>query len=142
MSLLQSLASSVSILFSSDPAVFALQVGAVAVSAIVIYTVLFTTRDILIRSSSTVAQVGSILLVAAFPIVGFFLYLLVRPSRTLYEKALRKDLNEIVVRLREMQKKGAPLKILKKPSALPLKRKLLASEHSELEETADTPVSA
>jgi|GEM_PF-6140478 len=91
------------LMFSAEPAVLALQIGATALSAVVIYTVLFTTRDVLIRSRSVVFQVVSILGVAVLPVVGFFLYFLVRPSQTLAERSMQKDLTEVLVRLREME---------------------------------------
>lgn len=95
-----------------------MQIAAVIASGIVLYTVLYTTRDIVLRSTSTLAQVGAILLVAALPIVGFALYFLLRPSRTLFEKSLRRDITEMIVRLRETERKSQPLKIVKKPQAM------------------------
>lgn len=126
MTFFESILSTTATLFSSDPAVFALQIAAVVASALVIYTVLYTTRDILLRSSSTLAQVGAILLVAALPIVGFFLYFLVRPSKTLFEKSLRRDLTELIVRTRETERKSEHLKILKRP--LPPVQKFVKKE--------------
>lgn len=100
--------SAASLIFSSDPTVFAMQVGAIVASAVVIYTVLWTTKDVIARSRSTLFQVSSILLSAALPVVGFFLYLLLRPTTTNAERALRKDMTEILVRLRESGKTVAP----------------------------------
>lgn len=102
------LPAAVRVMFSSDPTVFALQVGAVIASAAVIYTVLFVTRDVIIRSRSIVFQVFSILLTAALPLAGFLLYFLMRPSTTNAERALQKDVTEMLVRLREHDRKDLP----------------------------------
>lgn len=59
---------------------------------VVVFLVLFVTRDILLRTHSFVFQTFCILLVALLPFVGFFLYLLVRPSQTLAEQAMRHDI--------------------------------------------------
>ncbi|MEQ1849423.1 MAG: hypothetical protein ABL890_02430 [Candidatus Peribacteraceae bacterium] len=101
MNLSAFLPSSLSVFFSADdPVIFALQVAAVCASVIVVYSVLFVTRDVILRSQSVLFQVFSILVTAALPVAGFFLYLLMRPATTNADRALRKDITEMLVRLR------------------------------------------
>lgn len=72
--------------------VLAVQIAMAFALFIVVFFVLFATRDILLRTNSFLLQMFCILLVALLPILGFFLYLLVRPSQTLAEKAMRHDI--------------------------------------------------
>ncbi len=56
--------------------------------------IVWTFRDIRARSRDLLAQVLAILLVALFPLVGLFLYLLMRPKDTLaesYDRALEEE---------------------------------------------------
>lgn len=62
------------------------QSGIIVVSAILLFLLLFTLRDVLLRTRSFGYQFFCILLVGALPILGFLLYLLIRPSRTLNER--------------------------------------------------------
>lgn len=73
-------------LFSQQPAIRDIQVLLLIAAVVAVYLVFFTTRDIILRSKSTVMQVFSIVLVAGLPIVGFFLYLLFRPGSTVRER--------------------------------------------------------
>lgn len=80
-----------------------------------VFLVFYVTRDILSRTHAFVAQILCILLVAAFPLIGFFLYLLVRPGRTLKEREMEMTLHESLLMLKELREKvsGSPAPILK-----------------------------
>lgn len=69
---------------------------------IVAYLVLFATRDILLRTHSFGIQVLCILLVALLPVLGFLLYLLVRPSKTNAEKKMQADLHLLLEKVSAM----------------------------------------
>lgn len=83
-------------LITDNPAIRMIQISLLGVAAVAIYLVFFTTRDILLRTRSFFYQLGCIFLVAILPIVGFFLYLLIRPARTLKEREIEKLLKKIV----------------------------------------------
>ncbi|MBI3618728.1 hypothetical protein HY213_01695 [Candidatus Peregrinibacteria bacterium] len=57
-------------------------------SFLAVFFVLFTARDILLRTHLFLLQACSILLVALFPIGGFLVYLLIRPPRTIKDRAM------------------------------------------------------
>lgn len=80
---------------------------------LVIFLVLFATRDIILRTHSFLLQVVCILLVAAFPIVGFLLYLLIRPSRTLAQRELEKQVENLLSRLQGNKKDAKDGKVSK-----------------------------
>lgn len=61
-----------------------------------IFLVFFTTRDVILRTHSFLYMLFSILLVALLPGVGFLLYLLIRPARTIKERELEKMLKDIL----------------------------------------------
>ena len=82
--------------FSDNPSVLIAQVSMIVAACVVIFLVLLATRDILMRTDSLLIQVLCIILVAVLPVVGYLLYLLVRPSRTLSEKKLQGDLEELL----------------------------------------------
>ncbi len=75
------------------------------IACIVVFFVLFTLRDILLRTSSFLYQIFCILLVAALPLLGFLLYLLIRPSRTIAERRLESKVDEILEKFASHQKK-------------------------------------
>lgn len=85
-------------LLSEDPATRMLQGGVILGSAVSVYLLFFATRDVLLRSSSLLVQLLCIVLVAALPIVGFFLYLLLRPASTLRVREMERLLRELVQR--------------------------------------------
>ena len=93
-SLLSILAESFSWL-SDDPVLQVVQVLLIFLAAILIFFVFFTTRDILLRSHSLVYQVGSIALVALIPVIGFLIYLLIRPQRTIRQRELEQKVEEM-----------------------------------------------
>jgi hypothetical protein len=72
-----------------------LQAAVIAISVILLFLLLYTLRDILLRTRSFLYQFVCILLVGALPILGFLLYLLIRPARTLKER----ETEEMVRRL-------------------------------------------
>lgn len=89
---------------ASDPTVLAVQlflgVGAFAL----VFLVLFATRDILLRTNSFLYQIFCILLVALLPVVGFLLYLLIRPPRTIAERAMHHDIIALLTKLHGAKK--------------------------------------
>lgn len=72
------------------------QLSLLGLAIVAIYLVFYATRDILLRTRSFVYQICCILLVAVLPILGFFLYLLVRPASTLRERELEKMLKKVL----------------------------------------------
>ncbi len=84
-------------------------------ASFVVFLVLFATRDILLRSSSFVFQIFCILLVALLPVIGFLLYLLIRPSRTIADKKLSRQVEALLERIAPLQKKPVLPDNAKKP---------------------------
>ena len=80
---------------ADDPMLRLLQGGLLLLGFLVVFLVFFTTRDILLRTQSFIYMFLSILLVAALPIMGFLLYLLIRPARTLKEKEMEAMVREL-----------------------------------------------
>jgi len=60
----------------------------IALSIILVFLILYATRDILLRTHSFVYQFVCIVLVALLPGLGFLLYLLIRPARTTWQKEM------------------------------------------------------
>lgn len=83
-------------LLTDNPAIRALQLSLLGTAGVAIYLVFFATRDILLRTRSFVYQLACILLVAVLPVVGFFLYLLIRPATTIRERDMEKMLKKIL----------------------------------------------
>jgi|GEM_PF-2315943 len=81
---------------SDNPTLRGAQLGLIALGAVAVYLVCYTTRDILLRTRSFAYQLGSILLVALVPLVGFFLYLLMRPARTLKQREMERMLRKLL----------------------------------------------
>lgn len=81
---------------TDHPAIRAVQISLLCVAGVAMYFVFYATRDILLRTRSFLYQLGCILLVAVLPILGFFLYLLIRPSTTIRERELEKMLRKIL----------------------------------------------
>ncbi len=73
---------------SQDPLLRVVQVGMLLAGVIAVFLVFYTTRDILLRTSSFLYMFLCILLVAFIPVIGFFVYLLIRPARTIKEREL------------------------------------------------------
>lgn len=85
---------------SDNPALRILQGGLLLLGVVAVFLVCFTTRDIILRTRSFIYQLFSILLVALLPVFGFFLYLLIRPARTVKERELE-DMVRKVLRFTE-----------------------------------------
>lgn len=85
-----------SLLATFSPAV---QLMVVVLSVVAVFFVFLTTRDILLRSSSLAVQLLCIVLVSVVPVIGYFLYLLVRPARTIKERHTEELLQDILVRV-------------------------------------------
>lgn len=102
---LQSFAQPWLVFLAEDPALRLLQGGMLLVGVVVIFLVFFTTRDILLRTHSFWYMFLSIVLVAALPVVGFFLYLLIRPSRTNKEREMEELFTEVLVAVRQSQRR-------------------------------------
>lgn len=81
---------------ADDPMLRVLQLGMILLGSLVIFLVFYTTRDILLRTQSFFPMFFCILLVAFLPLVGFFLYLLIRPPRTLKEREMERMLRSLV----------------------------------------------
>jgi len=84
------------VFLAEDPALRLLQLGMLFVGVIVIFLVFFATRDILLRTHSFWYMFFSIILVAFFPVIGFFFYLLLRPARTIKEREMEEALHRIL----------------------------------------------
>ena len=108
MDFLTSSMQTVSAFFSSNPSVFAVQSAMMAAAAGVVFLVLFATRDIMLRTHSFVYQVFCILIVAVLPVLGFLLYILIRPSRTLTERRLERKMDAVLQRLQPLQQQKKP----------------------------------
>ena len=100
--------SSWSSFFSSNPTLFLLQILMLTAAVVLVFLVLFTLRDVLLRTHSFLFQVFSILLVAALPFFGFFLYLILRPSRTNAQRLMEHKVDLILHHLQQNKQGGKP----------------------------------
>lgn len=82
-------------IFAEDLTLRLVQGGLLILGVVVVFLLLFATRDILLRTRSFLYQLACILLVALLPGIGFLLYLLIRPARTLKERATEARLQRI-----------------------------------------------
>ncbi|MFA5800152.1 MAG: PLD nuclease N-terminal domain-containing protein [Candidatus Peribacteraceae bacterium] len=105
MDSLSLLVENASAFFSSNPSVFLVQLGMLAVALFAVFLVLFTTRDILLRTHSLLYQIACILLVSVLPGIGFLLYLLVRPGLTNAQRKMQEDLDWIMARFNTQSQK-------------------------------------
>ena len=99
------LSENISSLLSSNPSVLALQGSMVAGAFLLVFLVFYATRDIMLRTHSFLYQLVSIVLVAALPVFGFLLYLLIRPARTVKERKMEHLLHEVANKIEKMQRK-------------------------------------
>ena len=83
------------LLLAEDPMLRLLQISMIAIGSIGVFLVFFTTRDIILRTNSFPYMFLSIVIVAVIPIVGFLIYLLIRPPRTLKQR----ELEDILLKL-------------------------------------------
>lgn len=86
--------------FLSVSPVMMAQAGLVAAATVLVFLVLFATRDILLRTDSFLYQLVCVVLVAGLPLIGFLVYLLIRPARTRKERQLAHDVAVLMERLK------------------------------------------
>ena len=108
---------------ADDPLLRLLQGGLVLAGTTVIFLVFYTPRDILLRTHSFFYMLISILLVALLPVIGFFLYLLIRPARTVKER----ELEMLVLRHIAAHEAKTPSTRKKVPRKKPTKKKSSAA---------------
>lgn len=82
-------------IFSVDPAVRMMQLALLVCAVLVVFFVFYVLRDVVLRTDSFLAQLLAIIIVAFLPGIGFLLYILLRPSRTLRERQLETLVREI-----------------------------------------------
>lgn len=80
-----------------DP-VMILQGAVLSGAFLLLFLLLFTLRDILLRTHSFWFQALCVLLTGALPIAGFLVYLLIRPARTLRERELEEMVRDMAGR--------------------------------------------
>ena len=73
---------------SDDPTLRLMQAGLLFLAMLIVFLLLFATRDILLRTRSFLYQLLCIVIVAILPGLGFLLYLLIRPARTIKEREM------------------------------------------------------
>lgn len=73
-------------IFAEDPAVRTVQFTLLALATVDVFLVFYATRDILLRTRLFLYQFLCIVLVAVLPGLGFLIYLLVRPARTVRQR--------------------------------------------------------
>ena len=83
-------------LLADSPVLRTVQIAIIAGAVIAMYLVFAVTREIMLRTKSFWYQLGCILLSAILPIVGYFLYLLIRPASSLREKSIESMLKKIL----------------------------------------------
>ncbi|GEM_PF-3578326 len=93
---------------SSDPFLLGSQILIVMVAVLLLFFLFYALRDILQRSHSLIYQFCSIVLVAVFPVVGFFLYLLIRPARTVVQRQTDRRVEDLWNRFCAEQGGGSP----------------------------------
>lgn len=107
MDFLSSSMQNASAFFSTNPSVLFIQSLMIAAAAVVVFLVLFATRDILHRTHSFIYQIACIVLVAILPVFGFLIYLLIRPHRTLAERRVERKLDTLLHKLQPQKSKKA-----------------------------------
>lgn len=109
------------VFLSDNPTLRLFQFVLLAVAALAVFFVFFTTRDILLRTRSALLQFFCIILVAVLPIVGFLVYLLIRPARTVKQREMEAMVRELLERGEgegeDRKKSGKKAKHGKKQSA-------------------------
>jgi len=82
-----------------DPVLRLTQGGLILLAFVVLYLLFYALRDVLLRTHSFLYQFFCILLVALLPVIGFLLYLLIRPARTVKEREAEQMLTNLVMHL-------------------------------------------
>jgi hypothetical protein len=86
-----------SALTALDP-VMVLQGIVLSGAFILLFLLLYTLRDIILRTHSFWFQAFCVLLTGALPIAGFLVYLLIRPARTIKERELEDMVRDLAGR--------------------------------------------
>jgi len=79
---------SISDFFLANPTLRAAQGGLTVLGTLLLFLLFFTLRDILLRTRSFWYQFLCVVMVALLPGVGFLLYLLIRPARSIKQREL------------------------------------------------------
>ncbi|MDB4979221.1 MAG: hypothetical protein JWM56_1407 [Candidatus Peribacteria bacterium] len=118
---------------SSAPHINTMSTALLGAGILAVFLIFFTTRDILLRTQSFVYQFICILLVAIVPGIGFLLYLLIRPSRTVKQKELESLVLNIHDRTRRLEEHLMPQTqyVPEKKSPKEKKRQLIAQMEAE-----------
>ena len=95
---------------AADPPLRILQLTMIILVSIGIFLVFYATRDIMLRTHSILYTIPCILLVAFVPLVGFLLYLLIRPARTIKEREMYAMLSELSAKPKKKAVKKAATK--------------------------------
>lgn len=82
--------------FLDNPGLRVAQTGLIILGVVVLFLLFFALRDILLRTRSFWYQFICIVIVTLFPVIGFLVYLLIRPARTIKERELESMLLTLV----------------------------------------------
>ena len=80
-----------------NPALRLSQGGLILFAVCILFLLFFALRDILLRTRSFWYQFLCIVIVALLPVIGFLIYLLIRPARTIRERELEAMILTLVV---------------------------------------------
>ncbi len=86
---------SAALLIARNPLLVSTQLSILLLLSLVLFLLFYALRDILLRTRSLPYQFLCILLVAALPVAGFLLYLLIRPARTLAQRETDRKIGEL-----------------------------------------------
>ncbi len=79
------------------PTITLLAMGSISlVTFLHAFLVLWTLRDLMLRTTSFLAMICGVLVVAVVPVAGFCLYVLLRPSQTLVQRQLMAKINALL----------------------------------------------
>ena len=98
---------------AENPLIRGVQGIMLTLASLLVFLVFWTTRDIAQRTNLLVAQLSCIFLVATLPIVGFFVYLLIRPVRTLKEKEVERSFADVLAILKERELRKGEVQAIK-----------------------------
>ena len=101
-------------LVSENPVLLAVQGALMGTAFILAFFVFWVTKDILHRTNSVLFQMLCIAMTAVLPVVGFFLYLIIRPSQTIEERMLIDRMDEILSLMKEKEGKKDKIAEVKK----------------------------
>jgi NADH:ubiquinone oxidoreductase subunit 6 (subunit J) len=122
-----SLVQSLLFFLSDDPALRLLQVVLLALSITIVFLVFWTVRDVLQRCDAFWQQLLWVVLVAFVPLVGFLLYVLLRPTTTRWQRRQTHLLRELLA----LQQKRSAKPDAVSPVAPPTPSKKLPSPSSK-----------